>query len=554
MHFFFGLRREKGGKGKGRKERKEGRKERKEARKGRKEEEGKKGREEGVIEHVRGGLPVRAHDPTKITLKNATKYQDSSMMCFLLLFLFAQCGTSDQQPQQKDGFDIRSFDIVYTWVNSSDPFLFTEMKKVEPRYRVQKDRIQDREEMRYSLRSISKFMPWWHGRLVIVTNHEPPTWLNLSSPRVVVYSHKQLWEHTEQLPTFNSDGIEQHLRRIPNLTDHFVYFNDDMMLANPVLPDHLWSEDGRPRTRFTTNLVKFGRRKHDELLKRREKLWQANVFYTHEFVDKQYAPGKDYFLHHTPYPMLKKVLDHIHDQFPQEVAVPMKCRQRCYKSLQIPSMHHWIATRENLADPIYNSSSLHQYSFVKTNSITNFTNALKQIGTDTLFFNLADYPALPEFHKVVGDFLTLHYPVPSAYELNTAVKTVFEQERDPNSKPPPPPTPFSVNSSLSKPPLSSSKPALSSSAAAAVTPPLTPPLSSSSSSSATQPLTPPVSSSSSPRTIQIPSTSTTIPLPSTSATINPLGKVTRGKSKHRRHHSLPILDRIRNALQEKDEV
>lgn len=353
-------------------------------------------------------------------------------LSFTILWLLCcrALGEIEQNKTNQERFDVRTFDIVFTWVNGSDPFLFSEMKKAEPRYKVQQDRIQDREEMRYSLRSLSKFMPWWQGRLVIVTNHEPPSWLNLSAPGVAVYSHKDIWEQTELLPTFNSDGIEQHLRRIPNLTSHFLYFNDDMMLANPVLPAHLWSEEGRPRVRFTTNLVKFGKTKHDELMHKREKLWQANVFYTHEMVDRHYSAGKDHFLHHTPYPMLKSVLDHIHDRFAREVQVPMKCRQRCYRSLQIPSMHHWIATRENLADPIYNSSSLHQYLFVKTTSITNFTKSLRQIGPETLFFNLADYPVSIEFHKVVGDFLTQRFPVPSRYELSTAADTVFEQERE----------------------------------------------------------------------------------------------------------------------------
>lgn len=39
------------------------------------------------------------------------------------------------------------------------------------------------------------------------------------------------------LPTFHSNTIELNFHRIPNLSEHFVLFNDDMFLLRPVAPD-----------------------------------------------------------------------------------------------------------------------------------------------------------------------------------------------------------------------------------------------------------------------------------------------------------------------------
>ena len=46
--------------------------------------------------------------------------------------------------------------------------------------------------------------------------------------------HKVIFrDFTEFLPTFNSTTIETMPHYIPNLSEHFIYFNDDMFLIKP---------------------------------------------------------------------------------------------------------------------------------------------------------------------------------------------------------------------------------------------------------------------------------------------------------------------------------
>jgi len=47
-------------------------------------------------------------------------------------------------------------------------------------------------------------------------------------------AHDLIFTKKSDLPTFNSNAIEAHLHRIPDLSRRFLYFNDDVFLGRPV--------------------------------------------------------------------------------------------------------------------------------------------------------------------------------------------------------------------------------------------------------------------------------------------------------------------------------
>lgn len=63
-----------------------------------------------------------------------------------------------------------------------------------------------------------------------------PSWLNASHPGVSVVTHAQIFRRRADLPTFSSNAIEANLHRIPGLAARWIYFNDDVFLAQPVFP------------------------------------------------------------------------------------------------------------------------------------------------------------------------------------------------------------------------------------------------------------------------------------------------------------------------------
>jgi UDP-N-acetylglucosamine-lysosomal-enzyme len=108
-------------------------------------------------------------------------------------------------------------DVVYTWVNGSDPrfvkLLNTYLRK-ETGVRVDSSaqRYDDKNELKFSLRSLEKFAPWV-GHVYIVTNGQIPHWLNLDCDKVSLITHDEIFTDKYNLPTFSSPAIELHLHR-----------------------------------------------------------------------------------------------------------------------------------------------------------------------------------------------------------------------------------------------------------------------------------------------------------------------------------------------------
>lgn len=138
------------------------------------------------------------------------------------------------------------FDIVYMYANGSDP------EKAEGRVRLggarsATARDRDNNELLYSLRSVARFMPWFRGNVIILTD-TPPRWANVKHPRLRVVLHKDVFpDPATELPTYNSDAIFSVLGKIPGLKPYFVKFDDDTFVGAPVAHDDFIDEDGKPR-------------------------------------------------------------------------------------------------------------------------------------------------------------------------------------------------------------------------------------------------------------------------------------------------------------------
>ncbi|XP_011302956.1 N-acetylglucosamine-1-phosphotransferase subunits alpha/beta [Fopius arisanus] len=129
-------------------------------------------------------------------------------------------------------------DVVYTWVNGSDPKFIDNLKKYVPVSNVNSaaSRFNDKDELRYSLRSLEMYAPWVR-HVYIVTNGQIPNWLDMDNPRMTLVTHNDIFPNKSHLPTFSSPAIESHIHKIPGLSDKFLYFNDDVLLGSEVWPE-----------------------------------------------------------------------------------------------------------------------------------------------------------------------------------------------------------------------------------------------------------------------------------------------------------------------------
>ncbi|MCI5648714.1 MAG: Stealth CR1 domain-containing protein [Fusicatenibacter sp.] len=137
-------------------------------------------------------------------------------------------------------------DFVVLWVDGSDPAWQQERARYCPQSvnnGNSENRYRDWDLMRYWFRGVETYAPWVH-RIFFVTNGQVPAWMNLRHPKLRLVKHSDYIPEND-LPTFNSNVIELHLHRIPDLAEHFVLFNDDMFLTSPVKPEDFF-RDGLP--------------------------------------------------------------------------------------------------------------------------------------------------------------------------------------------------------------------------------------------------------------------------------------------------------------------
>ena len=135
-------------------------------------------------------------------------------------------------------------DFVLTWVDGTDPAWLADKQRferketavsgaddanMECRYRA------DTDILRFWFRAVEKFAPWMN-RIHFVTCGQKPEWLNETHPKLHWVNHRD-YIPSEYLPTFNSNVIELNYHRINDLSEHFVLFNDDMILTRPISPE-----------------------------------------------------------------------------------------------------------------------------------------------------------------------------------------------------------------------------------------------------------------------------------------------------------------------------
>ena len=150
-------------------------------------------------------------------------------------------------------------DFVVTWVDGND----SEWQKEKAKYKSglfndnRNIRYRDMELLKYWFRGIEKFAPWVN-KVYFVTWGHVPKWLNIKNEKLVVIKHTEFIPK-EFLPTFNSCCIELNLHRIKNLSEKFVYFNDDMFLTNYTKPKDFFYK-GKPRdTAIVSAVVPSGK-------------------------------------------------------------------------------------------------------------------------------------------------------------------------------------------------------------------------------------------------------------------------------------------------------
>lgn len=142
-------------------------------------------------------------------------------------------------------------DFVLFWVDPANE----QWQKEKAEYRAkqlhdpdqdvnQAARYRDWDNLQYWFRGVEKYAPWVR-KIYFVTWGAVPEWLDTTNPKLeIVYDHDILPEGCA--PVFSPNPKEINIHRIPGISEHFVYFNDDMFLTKETVPEDFFV-NGLPR-------------------------------------------------------------------------------------------------------------------------------------------------------------------------------------------------------------------------------------------------------------------------------------------------------------------
>ena len=243
-------------------------------------------------------------------------------------------------------------DIVYLWVDGNDPQWLAKhnacIGKTEDKSAVNcKGRYSDNDELKYSLRSVEMYAPWIR-KIFIVTDNQVPKWLDTSNPKIRIVDHKEILPEVS-LPCFNSRLIEHFLYKIPGLSEHFLYANDDMFINRPVTPATFFAADGLPIIRFNRRpFRKFTLWFKEKVQGKALSNYVQAIRNSAELVEKRYGIYYGGKTHHNIDAYLKSDYRHVGEVFKNEIGAMLTHHVRSADDVQ-RNIYSYVALAEKRA-------------------------------------------------------------------------------------------------------------------------------------------------------------------------------------------------------------
>lgn len=325
-------------------------------------------------------------------------------------------------------------DLVYTWVDGDDEEFLTQKSHFQnflnKAILKQKQevfdgaRFESREELRYSLRSVEVYAPWVN-HIYIVTNGQIPAWLNLDNKKISIVKHSEIIDE-KYLPTFNSHVIESCLHRIPGLSEHYLYLNDDVMFTRPVGPEYFYYSGGIAKLFVTESILPDGPKNNYDTPTQwaaknaRQLIYEKTGFFTRNMFS------------HTYHPQVKKVNVDLEATWPEAYDV---CRTNKFRGkTDLPCatfLHHHYAL---LTGHAITAKTTCMYFNVRTPfAETCYKTLVERKGTNLAPFSMclndhvsAVSSSLTDYDVKLSEFLESYFPFVSSFELSSTAKKVVK--------------------------------------------------------------------------------------------------------------------------------
>ena len=249
---------------------------------------------------------------------------------------------------------MRSIDAVITWVDGSDEEYKKKIEKHLTTSTNYKKHYLQANEIEYCVKSILRFAPFVR-RIFIVTDNQKPSFKGLEDlivrNKVKIVDHKEIFKGYEKyLPTFNIRSIDAMLHRIEDLSEKFVYFNDDVFLINNIREEDCFVENkgvlmGNWAKSYSINPLKVLSGKFKKIFGLRPSFNASQSKAAHISGFK-----KEYFKsYHTARPQIKSLIKEFYRKNPESLIDQIKYRFRNYNQFMTYSLCWHLMIKENSA-------------------------------------------------------------------------------------------------------------------------------------------------------------------------------------------------------------
>ncbi|QOV37271.1 stealth family protein [Streptomyces ferrugineus] len=307
-------------------------------------------------------------------------------------------------------------DVVYTWVDGEQP----QMRAKRARYQGQgiaeildketnASRYTSHDELKYSLRSLAMYADFVR-HIYIVTDGQQPHWLDDGAPGITVVDHRDIFP-PDVLPVFNSHAIETRLHHIPGLSEHYLYFNDDVFVGRRVTAEHFFHGSGLMKIPVSPLKIGVGKPHAEETATN-----SASKNVRRLLLEKFGRMTTNNFMH-TPLPQQRETLRALEGLFPEDIRRTTASRFRSPQDIALtaPLLYQYaLMTGHGVPG---------KYSFRYVNiSRPDAGKRLADLRHNRRFdfFCLNDVDVPPEEREQVGvrmnEFLEDYFPFPSPFE------------------------------------------------------------------------------------------------------------------------------------------
>lgn len=316
-------------------------------------------------------------------------------------------------------------DAVITWVDGNDPAHKLKME----RYIGNKRTINSRSvrmrydqvnEIEFAVKSILKYAKFIRNIFIVTDNQTPEFLQNVKEVKefsnVYIVDHQIIFEGFEEyLPTFNSMSIESLLFKIPNLSENFIYLNDDFfLLRESNISDFFINEKPIIRGKWTSFYDDIWYKKVQKniykLLGKRKKINAFGFKKSQQLIVKKLGFKKYFHIDHTFTAMRKSVMEEYYTKNPKVLETNIKHRFRSQEQFVNQSLVNHLEIQNNTCVLKYDYQLLYFQSYKKPLFWLKFKLNVLSKRKDKLFLCMQSLDQAPEDkQKFILDWLDNKY-------------------------------------------------------------------------------------------------------------------------------------------------